>query len=224
MRNTNEKSSFTEKFSAFVQTNRKTILIVLGVLVVILIGTIVFISVRDYLNNRAIASVEEINLKFEDLRYYLSDEYYQDDVNAVLAEAISFAEKNSGYAGSKAWSITAAIYSERKEWSKAEESWLNSARVGVNTYLGPIALFNAAVAAEEQGKLENAIELLKQCLVHNFEFPAAPRAQFNIGRIYEQLGNYTAALEAYRDVIINWSNLPVWHQLARSRMAAIEIR
>ena len=224
MKNAKEKSGFMENFNEFVQANRKKIFVVLGVLAAALVGTIVFVSARDYLNNKAIAAVEEINLKFENLRFFLNDDYFLNDVNAVLAEARAFAEKNSGFAGSKAWSIIATIYSERKEWPQAEEAWLNSAKTGENTYLGPIALFNAAAAAEEQGKLEGAIELLQQCLVHRFEFPAAPRAQFNIGRIYEQLGNYTAAVDAYRNVIINWSNMPVWHQLARSRIAAIEIR
>ena len=222
--NTNEKSDFAEKFNNFIQTKRKTIFIVLGALVVILIGVIVFISIRDYANNKAIAEVEELNLKFEDIGYFLNDDDFSTEVNSFLEEVLLFAEKNSRFAGSKAWSIAASIYSERLQWAQAEEAWLNSARVGNNTYLGPIALFNAAAAAEEQGKYERAIELLQQSIDHVFEFPAAARAQFNIGRIYEHLGNYTAASEAYRNVIINWSEIPVWPQLARSRIAAIEIR
>ncbi|MDR0320267.1 MAG: tetratricopeptide repeat protein, partial [Treponema sp.] len=132
--------------------------------------------------------------------------------------------KTGGYAGSKAWSIIAQIHSRKEEWQQAEETWLKAAHKGARTYLGPIALFNAAAAAEEQGKLEQAIELLEQCLAHKFEFPAAPRAQFSIGRLNEQLGNTGAAMEAYRIVLINWADMPVWQQLARSRITALEIQ
>jgi tetratricopeptide (TPR) repeat protein len=223
--------NITDKINDFVQKNRIMIFIVIGVIVLLFAGLIAFLSISEYLNKKAIAEVEELTERFEGIRISIDDENYQNDVNALLAELEAFAGKNSGFPGSKAWSLAANIYSIRNEWQKAEESWLNSARTGNKTYLAPIAFFQAAVAAEEQNKLEQAISYLQQCVSHSFEFPDAPRAQFNIGRLYEQLGNIPAALEAYRAVLINWQwsetlnpNMLVWQNFARNQIIKLEVR
>jgi len=222
MQNENEKQSFGEKINGFSQRNRKGIIIFSGAVFILLAGLVVFLSLQDVFNKKAIAEAEELNVKFQELRYFTNDVNYAAEVQILLSDLETFARNKNGYAASKAWSMAAQIHSSRNEWQKAEEAWLNAAKTGDKTYLGPIALFNAAASAEEQGKIELAIELLQKSIDHKFEFPAAPRAQFSIGRLYEQLGNYPAAIEAYRTVMINWQNVPVWQYLARSRITAIE--
>jgi len=222
MQNVNEKLNLGDKITEFVQRNRRVILFLVSAVFVLIVGLIVFLSLQDVFRKRAISEVEELNRRFEDIRFFASDE--NADMRTLLADLDSFAKNRRGYAGSKAWSIIAQIHSSEENWQKAEEAWLNAAKAGDKTYLAPISLFNAAAAAEEQGKLEEAIELLQKSIDHRFEFPAAPRAQFSIGRLYEQLNNYPAAIEAYRAVLINWHNIPVWQHLARSRITAIEIR
>jgi len=220
--NENENQSFVEKINGFSKRNRKGIIIFFSAIFIMLAGLIVFLSLQDVFNKKAIAEVEELNVKFQELRYKTNDVNYTAEIQTLLSDIENFAKNKSGYAASKAWSMAAQIYSGRSEWQKSEEAWLNAAKTGDKTYLGPIALFNAAASAEEQGKIELAIELLQKSIDHKFEFPAAPRAQFSIGRLYEQLGNYPAAIESYRTVMINWQNVPVWQYLARSRITAIE--
>ncbi|MCL1954322.1 MAG: tetratricopeptide repeat protein [Spirochaetes bacterium] len=222
MQNENEKQSFGEMINNFSQKNRKGLIIFSSAIFIILAGLIVFLSLQDVFNKKAIAKVEEINVRFQELRYFTNDINYTAEIQTLLSDIEAFAKNKSGYAAGKAWSMAAQIYSSRNEWQKAEETWLKAAKAGDKTYLGPISLFNAAAAAEEQGKIELAIELLQKSIDHKFEFPAAPRAQFSIGRLYEQLGNYPAAIESYRTVMINWQNVPVWQYLARSRIIAIE--
>jgi tetratricopeptide (TPR) repeat protein len=222
MQNENEKLSFGEKINEFSHKNKRGIIIFTGAVFILLAGLIVFLSLQDVFNKKAIAEAEELNVRFQELRYFTNDENYTAEIKTFLSDTEAFAKNKSGYAASKAWSMAAQIYSSRNEWQKAEETWLNAAKAGDKTYLSPISLFNAAVAAEEQGKIELAIELLQKSIDHKFEFPAAPRAQFSIGRLYEQLGDYPAAVESYRTVMINWQNVPVWQYLARSRIIAIE--
>jgi tetratricopeptide (TPR) repeat protein len=222
MENENEKQSFVEKINGFSQRNRKGIIIFSSAIFILLAGIIVFFSLQDVFNKKAIAEVEELNVKFQELRFLTNDTSYTAEIQTFLSDLEAFAGNKNGYAASKAWSMAAQIHSSRNEWQKAEEAWLNAAKAGDKTYLGPIALFNAAASAEEQGKLELAIELLQKSINHKFEFPAAPRAQFSIGRLYEQLGNYPAAIESYRTVMVNWQNVPVWQYLARSRIIAVE--
>jgi tetratricopeptide (TPR) repeat protein len=225
MQDKRESTNIGDKINDFVQRNRKSIFIILGIFVVLFVATVIFLSLNDYLQNKAIAEVEELNIRFIELT--LADDDASGDMDALLADLNSFAKNKRGYAGGKAWSLIGQIQSERKQWAQAEDAWRNAARAGSRTYLAPIAYFNAAAAAEEQGKLEQAIELLGNCIAHPFAFPAVPRAQFTIGRLNEQLNNIPAAMEAYRNVIINWPNWPdttSWVNLAHSRITALETR
>jgi len=224
MQNENEKLNLADKINDFVQRNRKIIFIITGAVFIFLAGLIVFISLQDVFNKRAISEIEELSRRFDDLRYMSLDDHYSSDMQTLLSDLNDFAKKRKGYAGSKAWSIIGFIHSDKKEWQYAESAWLNAAKTGDKTYLGPLSLFNAAAAAEEQGKYNEAIDLLKKSVEHKFEFPAAPRAQFSIGRLYEKLNNYSAAIEAYRVILINWQDMPVWQHLARSRITELEIR
>jgi tetratricopeptide (TPR) repeat protein len=220
----NENDNIGEKINDFIKNHRKAIFITIGILLFLFIGLIAFLSISDALNKKATAAIDELYGRYNELTLINDEDFYTEDLEYLLTDLKTFAEKNRGFAGGKAWSIIGLIYSSRKDWGNAQEAWLSSAKIGNNTYLAPIALFNAAVAAEEQGNLNKAIELLKQCITHKFEFPAAPRAQFSIGRLYETLGDPTSAIEAYREVLIKWPEMPVWQNLARSRLAVLEVK
>jgi len=224
MQNKTENPRLADRITDFVQRNRKGIFIVTGIIIFLFAGFVVYLSVSDYLNKKYIAAVEELSQRYEDIRYKIGDDPFAYDIESLISDSKNFAADKKGFPAGKAWSIAANIYSERKDWRQCEEAWQNAAAAANKTYLGPIAFFNAAAAAQEQGKYEQAIEYLVKCVEHKFEFPSAPRAQFSIGSLYERLDNYPAALEAYREVLIKWPELPVWQQLARSRIAAIEIR
>ncbi|MDR2964478.1 MAG: tetratricopeptide repeat protein [Treponema sp.] len=214
-----EKVTFLE----FIEKNRKGVFIFGAVLIALAIGAIALISVYDVLNKKAIEQIELLAVRFDDLRFNINDENYTDEVNTLLEELEAFGKNNFGIAAGRAFSYAGRIYSSREDWAACEESWLKASQKGNKTYLAPIALFNVAAAAEEQGKIEQAIEFLQKSVEHSFEFPAAPRAQFNIGRLNEQLGDNQAALAAYREVLTNWQNIPVWPDLARSAILRIEV-
>jgi tetratricopeptide (TPR) repeat protein len=224
MQNENKKTDMGEKLIEFIQKYRKIILVSIGVLAVSFVALVVFISLHDVFQKKAIVEVEELSGRFEKFRFLMEDESYSADIDTMLADLNKFVKNKSGYAGGKAWTMIAQIYSSRKDWQNSKDAWLSAAKTGNKTYLAPVSLFNAAVAAEELGNIDEAIELLEKCISHPFEFPAAPRAQFAIGRLYEKQNNYPAAVEAYRTVLANWQDVPVWQHLARSRITAITIR
>jgi len=215
-----EKESVMDKVNDFIQRNRIVIFTVLGIIVFLFIGAVVYLAVKDSVDKKAIVKLEELTDRYNNLFLSLKDE--NPEVDLLISDLENFAGNKKGVAPSKAWSLSGDIYAGREYWAKAEDAYIKSANAGVKTYLGPISLFNAAAAAEEQGKFENAISLLQECLAHKFEFPSAPRAQFSIGRLNEKLGNTSDAIEAYRAVMINWPEMPVWQQLARSRIIVLE--
>jgi tetratricopeptide (TPR) repeat protein len=219
----NENQNVTDKINDFVTNHRKAIFTVIVAIIVLFIGLIAYLSINDAINKKAITELDELNGKFDDLALTNTEEdYNKPEVDPLLADIKAFAEKTNGFAGCKAWAIVGQIYSGRKDWANAQEAWLSAVKKGNKTYLAPIALFNAAAAAEELGNPEKAVELLEQCVAHKFEFPAAARAQFSIGRLHETLGNNTAAVDAYRVVLSKWPQMPVWQNLARSRIAVLE--
>jgi tetratricopeptide (TPR) repeat protein len=145
-------------------------------------------------------------------------------LNALVVELIAFAPKHSGYVGARSYSILAGIYADKKAWEDAENAWTNAAKAGAKTYLAAVSLFNAAVAAEEQGNIPRAIELYTQSVALADVFPAASRAQFSIGRLQEEQHNKDAALEAYRQLVNKWPQDIAWTNWAQSRIIMLTAR
>jgi tetratricopeptide (TPR) repeat protein len=222
MSNINEKISVSESINNFVQKNRKPIFITLGLFALVFAGFVVSLSVAEALGKRALSAAEEFTQRFEALRFSINEESSAADVEALLGDLNDFALKNSGYAGGKAWGLIGAIHADKKEWADAETAYVNAANTASKTHLGAVSWFNAAAAAEEQGKLSEAIDFYQKSLSLSGVFPAAPRAQFSIGRLKEAGNDREAALEAYRAVISGWPSDAVWTNLAYSKIIALE--
>jgi tetratricopeptide (TPR) repeat protein len=219
----NEKITLSEGINSFIQKNRKGILVGFGAIVVVLAGFIGGLAIKDAVQNKAISRVEEFNSRYEELRWDIGEGTKAVEVDALLDDVSTFAKKTSGYAGGRAWAIIAGIRGDKKEWSEAEQAWSSAAKAASNTYLAPVALFNAAAAAEEQGNTERAIDLYTSCLARADLFPSAPRAQFSIGRLRESQSNRDAALEAYRTLVSKWPGEPIWTNLAQNRIIALQL-
>ncbi|MFA6507890.1 MAG: tetratricopeptide repeat protein, partial [Treponemataceae bacterium] len=143
-----------------------------------------------------------------------------ENVTALIADLKKVSIKK-GYAAARALSITASVYADKKEWAEAEKNWLEAAQVDPKSYLAPIALYNAAAAAEERGDNKKALELYNRCAGEfKDSFPLAPRALFATGRINEDLKDFTTANAAYKKIIEQWPN-DSWTKLAHSRIISI---
>jgi len=227
-----EKENTGDKINEFIQRNRKAIFAISGLVVILFIGAVVYFAVNDSVSKKASFRLEELTVRYDELKAHTHEEdeegedghNHDEEADSLIADLKVFAAKANGIYGSKAWSMTGEIYAERKEWALAEEAFISSARAGEKTYLGSLSYFNAAAAAEEQGKYETAIDLLQKSLSSKIEFPIAARAQFAVGRLNEKLGNTSEAITAYRTVMEKWSQLPAWQQLAQSRITALETK
>ena len=230
MQKPNEKQAvekgpnLSESINDFIQKNRKPIFIMAASLLVLLFAVIAAFSVMDVFRNRAIAAVEELGGRYETMLPSINEEYSQDDVASFIEELTAFANKNSGYPGGRAWLLIGGIHTAKKEWPEAEAAYAQAAKSAGKTYLAPLAWFNAGAAAEEQGKTAEAIGYYGSSLTAPAVFPAAPRAQFAVGRLHETLNEDEKAIEAYRAVISNWSYDQVWTNLARSRIITLETK
>jgi tetratricopeptide (TPR) repeat protein len=146
----------------------------------------------------------------------------QGDVDALLDDLAALGNSASGYPAARAWFMAANIYHERKDWENAREAWSMAAAKGAETHLAPVSLFNAAVAAEEAGDPDAALEHYRRALAFA-DFPDAVRAQFAAGRLEERKGDREAAIAAYRAVIDKWPQNTDWTNLAHSRILVLDM-
>jgi tetratricopeptide (TPR) repeat protein len=222
MSDVNEKHGAQEQIEQFIQKNRKFIAAFAGLIVIVIAGFIAGFAIRDSLRNKSFSAVEELSRRYEALRFDITSEEKKDEVDTLLSDVKEFAGKASGYAHAQAWNIAANIHADRQEWPDAQASWINAANAAAKTYLAPAAWYNAAVAAEEQNNIDEAIQFYNESLTLSDHFPAAARAQFSIGRLQEGRNEKTAALESYRSLVSKWPQDPVWTNLARSRIVVLE--
>ena len=217
-----------QKINDFLQKNRKILFITLCLIVA---GVVIFVaafSIRDALIASAFNKIDEFELRYQNISYAYSGALAQvsnreNDIAALLEDMDDFAKKNSGYASARAYVMSARIYEEMFDWGNAEYAWTNAAVAAAKTYLAPVAYFNAAATAEEQGNFSRAIDLYNKVVEYGDEFYAASRAQFAIGRIYEIQGDRNAALAAYQNLVNRWTDDQIWVNLAHSRIIALSI-
>jgi tetratricopeptide (TPR) repeat protein len=216
-----EKRSFSDVLADFIRNNRRQLLISMVVILVTVVGFIVGYAVRSTLREKANIAVDDFERRYEVLVIDINESEKAEDTQALLDELNGFAKKTSGHAGARAYTLAASIYAEQKNWALAESAWRSSAEKAGKSYLAPVSLFNAAVAAEEQGNLDQAIELYAESVAHVSGFPAAARAQFEIGRLRESQGDTQAALDAYKLIQEKWANESSWINLAQSRIIVL---
>ena len=218
-----QKLTISEKLNQFMQKNRMKFIVGFISLFVILAGFIIGFSVYDKARAKAFTKIDEFERQYEELQSHIGSEApeavsKQVEIDALLEELAAFQKKNSGFASARAYCISAGIYEKQKKWAEAEKAWFDSANAAKKSYLAPVSLFNAAVAAEEQGNAESAIEFYKKALDFGNTFIGAARAQFSVGRLEESRNNREAAIEAYTSLVNKWPNDPVWSNLAHSRI------
>jgi tetratricopeptide (TPR) repeat protein len=216
-----EKLSADELIAAGIQKNRKFIIGGGIVIIILLVAFVAGLAIRDAASAKAISRIEAFNERYETLRFDINEPSKEEDVKALLDELAAYAPKAFGYPGTRSYILTASIHADRKSWLEAEQAWLQAAKKGAKTYLAPVSLYNAAVAAEEAGNIEDAIAHYTESLVYADAFPQAAKAQFSIGRLREEQQNKEAASEAYRAVIEKWPAETIWINLANSRIIAL---
>ena len=222
--------SIGEKILDLVQKNRKKILISFIVLVLVLTTSVIVVTVRANFHDAALVRVDEFERRFILLQSV--DELNLDqelaflrisEIHLLLDELNEFQNSFTtfSYASARGYSLQADIHWFLHNFSEAEAAWLNAAAASAGSYLEPVSIYNAAVAAEEQGNIAAAIAHYTRVLELSEFFPSPARAQFAIGRLEEGRGSRDAALNAYNNVLRSWPDDPLWANLAQSRIAAL---
>jgi len=221
-----DELTLNEKIGEFIQRNRMRLLVGLVAIALIVAGFIIVSVVREKNLSNALSKVDELNHRYESLKAsLLSDEEMSvsksSELAVLMADIAIFENKNSGFAAARAYTISANIYMDQKNWGAAEEKWVKASEAAPKSYLAPIAIYNAAVAAEEDGNIETAIAHYTKAAGFGDSFPSAARAQFSVGRLEESRNNRDSAVAAYRNLLAKWPNDSVWPNLAQNRLIVL---
>ena len=191
----------------------KKILISLIIIPPLIIGFIIFDSVRSKNKEEALRQLESIS---EDI----STDTPADEITAAIEEIQN--TSSDKYILDKSKFILALWHAENQRWAEAQEIYTEIANDS-RSYLGEISLYNGAIAAEEASDLEQASDLLGE-FINRYGDGSSPllgRALFTIARISEKQGDTDTALDYYMRVVVEHADSE-WVNLANSQIARLQ--
>jgi len=224
-RTAEEKKTFLQIVSDFIRANRVALLAILAGIVIVLVSILVYTSVRGAVIRTSTTRIEKLQ---DDATAYETeqDQAKKAELETALIAGLdeTAAKWPKLFAGQKAHALKAGILAAKKDWAGAEAEWLAAAASRPTSYLAPIALQEAAVAAEERGSPESAKALYERFLK---EYPNAvsgiPHAHFALGRLSEDAKDYVAAIASYEKIVATYPDSD-WTKLAKDRILFINSR
>jgi len=217
------KKSFSEKITEFFTKYKVVVLGVLIAIVVILVGIGVYSYVSNSNADKSARAMEEVRTKLtawsaetDQAKKDESEKEIQSDLDAIIKQwPHSFAAQESLYTKS-------TIATTKKDWPNAEKFAAEAADRLPKTYLAPIALEAAAVAAEEQGSTDKAIEYYNR-IVSNYkeDTPNLAHAYFALGRLAESKSDWKTALGCYDKLLSDFPDSD-WAKLAKDRVVYLK--
>jgi len=220
-----ERKSFTEKLAEFLRKNRTALLAVLVVVLVVLAGVAAYSMA---VSSRAKAYTARVEALADDMNAWASE---QDEAKKAEAEKAllsgldeTIAKWPRSFAAGKALSMRARLSEGKKDWAAAEKDWNEIVLRLPKTYLAPIALQNAAVAAEERGAPEAAAAYYRK-LVEGYDAKTVgiPHALFSLGRLAEDSKDFAAAVASYEKIVASYPD-DDWTKLAKDRIIFLKSR
>ena len=137
-----------------------------------------------------------------------------------VLEKLSSLSGKSGIAGIRSNMLIADILFAQKKYDESRSAWLKAAAAGKKAYTAPLCYYNAAVCSDNLNDSDSALSYYTRAA--DFEdFLLADHALFNIGRVQEEKGDYSAAKAAY-DKIYDLRPASNWAFLGKSRIIALK--
>lgn len=194
----------------FLQKNFKWIIGILVAIILIVVIVGVVVNVNNKKNNARFEALDSLATAYTSL-------LTMDDTTAEYTTAIaSFNDKADeliasssakSYPALKAQYMKAQVLVLDEKWNEALSLYETVAEGAKDIYLGPLAMLNAAVCAENGGNQNLALTYYQKIWdVYGVNTPVAPKALFNTARIYEAQGNKDLAKATYQQLVDEFKN------------------
>lgn len=215
------KPTFLDHLTSFLTRHRTIFLVVLIVLAVSVVALFVGLSVASRRTEQSLVRVETLQSDFD--AWVALDETERAtkfETLALQADDIAATYPRS-YAAARALYLRAGGLAELERWTEAVDNYEELADRFPDSYLAPIALLRAAVAAENGGETATALAVFKRVLDnYGSENAIAARALFSVARINETEDRIADAADAYNRLISDYPNSG-WTNLARDRIITL---
>lgn len=193
-----EKLTAEEKMigsvSGFFQKNRIAVIIACAVVVVGIIAAIVIVNGVSASRDKAQIRISELEQEYGSLLGSETPDW------SSLETELSSMVKGSSYPSVKASYLLGLVYYDQEKYAEAQAAFDKAFNLNKKIYLAPMALVNAAACAEAQGDTSKALDLYNQVYNDYQESGVAPKALFNVARIYMQQGSNQLAQATFAQV------------------------
>lgn len=229
-----DSTSLASRINSTLARFRTPLLVVGVVLIVAIVVSVVAAQVLDARNQSAAREAEELTQDFDDWvaalpsRTGAGEREIGDELLATADElrerSTEIASEYRGtYGAQRALKVLGDLEWEVGSFEAARSAWVSLADSFDESYLAPIALMNAAAAAEQMGEAADAaalyLRVTESQAVGNAE---TPRAIFNLGRLAEEAGDAARALEWYNR-LVDEQPASTWTNLARNRIILLTV-
>ena len=207
------------KFAEFLRKYRLPVLIVAGVAILAVLGVALGTLIKDASVKSSTTRLEKLEAEYDSYSGEQDAAKKAELEKAVLASAEGMIKNGTrSFAAQKALAYKARIEETKKDWASAEKDWLAIAAAAPDSYLAPIAIQGAAVAAEELGAADRAMADYKKLIdKYSTKSVGVPHAYFALGRLSEQAKDYASAMVSYQKIVSSWPESD-WTKLATDRI------
>ena len=132
------------------------------------------------------------------------------------------AEKNKkGAVAVRTYLSIADIQYSNQNWEEAINAWKSAANADPKSYTAAICYYNIASCYEELADINSALSFYEKVLTDD-DCVFITRTLFDLGRVNENLGDFTKAAEYYNRLTADYAS-DAWATLAESRLISLKI-
>lgn len=214
-----QQKNFAQKLSDFISRNRKVVIAVGVTILAVLLIVGAYSIISNSVAENSSRAMELVRTKITSWGSE-SDQAKKDELEKTIVSDLDAIVKKwpRTFAAQQALFTKAGLSAVKKDWENVEKYSLEATDKLPKTYLAPIALETAAVAAEEQGKPDKAVEYYGRIIAqYKEDTPNLAHAYFSLGRLNEGKSEWKTALENYGKVVSDFSDSE-WAKLAKDRV------
>ncbi len=220
---TEEKKTFVQKLADFIVKNKIVFISIAGSILGILLVFGVYSFIASSVSNKSLRAMEEVRTKIGTWNNETDEAKKTEIENAIVADLDLVVKKwPRSFSAQQALYTRAGLYFMKSDWENAEKTNLAAADLLPKTYLAPLALENAAVAAEERGQADTAQSYYQKIVdTYKVDTPNLAHAYFSLGRLFEAKSDWKNALANYDKLLSSFSSSE-WSLLAKDRVVFLK--
>ncbi|MBR5646984.1 MAG: tetratricopeptide repeat protein [Treponema sp.] len=213
MEKNTEKKTTSAKLNAFLEKNRKGLLVFFIIVIVGLVGFIAYEVFNSSITNKGLTAIDTISYELTNKAVGLDDAELTARKNSAMEKLNPYLSKG-GITGVRANLLAAEIAFNSKNYDDAINYYNQVVSKGRKSYTAPIAYYNIGTCYEQKNDLNNAAENYKSAVEYK-DFVLRTHAQFSYGRVLYTLGKFDEANTALQE-LVDENPDDSWAELAKT--------